>query len=217
MLEPPCGSSGLIPLGFMNQTICAVWIGDKSRFLSLCYRLAAPECCAAARLTLAAPKKHRQINLFFTIAGAVFYCLECFGNWASRAPVSLAECRACQATQQARLGRGRIRVAADTRTEAPAASRGDRSRPTWPNTRAGHAAENPLRRRTGLPSLRVRRCDSPLLARFCRVSPVPTMKVVGAPRGCTRCPARAGLPRPSHRPAPTPWSSSSMASLRRMR
>src|ERR1700687_2391797 len=58
-------------LGFMNQTICAVWTGDKSRFLSLCYRAAAPECCPPLRLTLAAPKKHRKINLFFIAAKAV--------------------------------------------------------------------------------------------------------------------------------------------------
>src|SRR5207344_2039279 len=42
-LEPPFGPVvGLFPPKSVNQTICAVWNGDKSRFLSLCYRLAAP-------------------------------------------------------------------------------------------------------------------------------------------------------------------------------
>src|SRR6185295_2071746 len=38
-----------------------------------------------------------------------------------------------------------IRVAADTQTAGPAVSRDSRPRLSWPNTRAGHAGENPRR------------------------------------------------------------------------
>src|SRR5712691_7265469 len=107
MLGPSRVAHRLDSLGFMNQTICAVCIGDKSRFLSLCYRPAAPESWPAPALTLATSKKHRQINLFFFVASAVS-TTGMLRQLGVASPIPLAESPTRQAAQKARLGAGRF-------------------------------------------------------------------------------------------------------------
>src|SRR5436190_5033706 len=109
MLGPSHVAHWLDSLGFMNQTICAVWIGDKSRFLSLCYRLAAPKSWPVPALTLATSKKHRQINLFFIVARVVS-TTGMLRQLGVAAGASLAESSARQAAQEARLRAGRFRL-----------------------------------------------------------------------------------------------------------
>src|ERR1700730_8299402 len=85
----------------MNQTIGAVRNGDKSRFLSLCYRSAAP--AQRLRLTLA-PKKHGMLTLLV---------LTRVGRSAAGRRVAAAHAvahHACQATQQSRSRGSRLRM-----------------------------------------------------------------------------------------------------------
>src|SRR6476660_1884239 len=116
LLRPPLVCLGLPmwahwldSLGFMNQTICAVWIGDKSRFLSLCYRLAAPKSCPVAARTLATSKKHRPIKLCF-LGARVVSTTGMLRPPGVAAGGSLAESSARQAAQEARLRAGRFRL-----------------------------------------------------------------------------------------------------------
>ena len=110
---------GLIRSGFMNQTICAVWSGDKSRFLSLCYRTAAPVCWLAVASNACHVRKTPADQLVLHWQWRRFYC------WNA----SATERRGSTSRLPGLLRRGdaggsswpsAIRVAFDTRTEAPA-------------------------------------------------------------------------------------------------
>ena len=178
-------------------------------------------CCRLLQhLTLAASEKHRQINLFFTVAGTVSTARNAS---ATERPAPVPRCPAppLQAAQQARLGRWAIRVAADTRTAAPAACRAARPRRPWPNTRAGHAAGNPPRRDDALRSAPASSsCSSALLARFFWRVAWPSGESCGGPSvDVDVCRAHASASAAAavcgrRRAAPL---TSSMASLRRRR
>ena len=92
-------------LGFMNQTICAVCIGDKSRFLSVCYRPAAHECWTTALLNACHVQKTPADQLVLHCHRRRFYCRNAL---ATGPPGPLPACPpcSCQPTQETRLGLG---------------------------------------------------------------------------------------------------------------
>ena len=220
-LEPPFGPVvGLFPPKSVNQTICAVWNGDKSRFLSLCYRLAAPGCCPQLSPNACCVQKTLADQLVLHHRRHRFYCSN-----ASATGRRSGCLRARHAPRRPSDAAGwswvpAIRVAADTRTAAPVASRAARPRRSWPNTRAGHAGGNLPRQEQALPP----RCgsrpsDSALLARF-------LPRVAGASDGSCGGPSWMNTSPGARRPCSrVVWSASasrsppmsSMASLSRLR